>query len=122
MRKKTQYVKGPPEWIGEIADSSKDVDLGAKKLDYRRHDVREYLVMCIKERQLHWFDLQADEELQPDDDGVYRMRSFPGLWIHGEALFAVDYPRLMKTLAEGIASPEYAAFVKRLAQFHAKRK
>jgi hypothetical protein len=63
---------------------------------------------------LRWFDLRADQELQPDADGVFRLRTFPGLWIHGEALLAKDR-RLMATLEQGLATPEHAAFVNRLA-------
>ena len=118
---KDNYVAGPPEWIAEVADSSKSIDLGRKKTEYRRHQVLEYLVMCVKERKLRWFDLQGDEELKPDD-GIYRMRTFPGLWIHGKALFARDATLLIETLEEGMATPEYKAFAKKLADRHARSK
>ena len=82
---KDEYIEGPPEWIGEVAHSSKAIDLNLKKLDYRRHHIQEYVVMSLKERKLRWFDLSADRELDPDQDGIYRMRAFPGLWIHGKS-------------------------------------
>lgn len=110
------YVVGAPESIAEIALSSRAIDLHAKRADYTRYGVLEYLVWCVRERQLRWFDLRADQELQPDADGVYRIRSFPGLWIHGEALFTQDYQRSMAVLNQGLATPEHAAFVKRLAE------
>ena len=78
--------------------------------------------MCVEERQLRWFDLQADAELKPDVDGIFRMRSFPGLWIHAEGLFARDYFRLMNTLDQGMSTPEYGAFVKKLAGQHSRKK
>ena len=72
-------------------------------------------VVCLQEAQLRWFDLAADTELQPDADGVYRLRSFPGLWVDGAALLAKDYGRLMDTLQQGLGTPEHAEFVQRLA-------
>ena len=109
------YLAGAPELVAEIAQSSQSIDLHTKLLDYARYGVREYLVVCLREGQLRWFDLPADEELHPDRDGVYRVRVFPGLWIHGTALLAKDYGRLMATLQQGLAAPEHAAFVARLA-------
>jgi Uma2 family endonuclease len=109
------YVAGAPELIAEIAHSSRAIDLHAKREDYTRYGVREYLVLCLRERQLRWFDLRTNQELQSDADGVFRLRSFPGLWIHGECLLAKDYPRLIATLSQGLATPEHGAFVQRLA-------
>lgn len=105
------YVAGAPELLAEIAHSSRALDLHGKYADYRRHGVREYLVLSLQESRLFWFDLQADRELQADDDGVLRMRTFPGLWIHGTALLQRDYQRLMETLQQGLQSAEHAEFV-----------
>jgi hypothetical protein len=101
--------------IAEVAYSSRSIDLHAKLLDYARYGVREYLVVCLREGRLRWFDLPTDEELRPDRDGVYRVRVFPGLWVHGAALLAQDYGRLMATLQQGLATPEHAEFAARLA-------
>ena len=109
------YVEGAPELLAEIAHSSRAIDLHAKRDDYTRYGVREYLVLCLRERRLRWFDLAAGRELDADADGVYRIRVFPGLWIDGEALLARDYRRLTATLGHGLATPEHAAFVARLA-------
>lgn len=116
------YLAGPPELVAEIAQSSRAIDLHAKMLDFARYGVREYLVVCLREGQLRWFDLPADEELRPGADGIYRIKTFPGLWIRAEALFAKDYGRLMATLQEGLATPEHAAFVARLAAARKPRK
>jgi Uma2 family endonuclease len=109
------YVAGPPELIAEIAHSSRALDLHAKRDDYRRYGVREYLVLCLQERQLRWFNLSEDRELAPDEAGLCRMETFPGLWIHAEALLAKDHTRMMATLEAGLASKEHADFVKQLA-------
>jgi hypothetical protein len=91
----------------------------AKKKDYERYGVRD-LVHCVTEKELHWFDLAAGTELQSDAAGVCRIENFPGLWINGPALLAHEYPKLMKTLDEGLATSEHAAFVRQLAQRRAK--
>ena len=110
------YVDGPPELIVEIASSSRAIDLHRKKDDYTRYGVQEYLVLCLLESELKWFDLKSGVELTVPDDGIVRAKTFPGLWIHGEALLAKDYSRLMQTLEAGLATPEHAKFVQRLAK------
>ena len=114
------YVDGAPELIAEIAHSSRSIDLHAKRDDYTRYGVREYLVLCLRERQLRWFDLAANRELQADADGVFQIRVFPGLWINGEALLARDFRRLTATLEQGLATPDHAEFVANLAARAAK--
>jgi Uma2 family endonuclease len=112
------YVAGAPELLAEIAHSSRAIDLHSKREDYRRHGVLEYLVLCLHERQLRWFDLRADRELAAEADGVIRVRSFPGLWIDAAALVSQD-KRLLTVLEQGLATPEHAAFVRALAEAHA---
>jgi Uma2 family endonuclease len=109
------YVEGPPELVAEIAHSSRSIDLNAIRDDYTRYGVLEYLVVNLADHRLHWLDLRTGQELSPDPDGVVRMRCYPGLWIHADALLAKDYGRLMATLQQGLASPEHADFVRRLA-------
>jgi Uma2 family endonuclease len=46
------YVEGAPELIAEVAHSSRAIDLHAKKDDYARYGVREYLVVSVREAQL----------------------------------------------------------------------
>ena len=113
------YVEGAPELVGEVAHSSRALDLHAKRADYRRHGVREYLVLTVEEQRLRWFDLPGDRELQPEADGVCRIREFPGLWVHAEAVVAQDYARMMATLERGLATPEHAEFAARLAAANA---
>jgi Uma2 family endonuclease len=116
------YVEGAPELIVEVALSSRAVDLHAKYDDYRRYGVAEYLVVCLREAEIRWFDLHADQELQADADGVCRIHTFPGLWIDSNALFAGDDAKLYATLAQGLTTAEHAAFVQRLAAAKAERR
>jgi Uma2 family endonuclease len=113
---KDDYLAGPPELIIEVAHASRALDLHAKKDDYRRGGVFEYIVWTLADDRLHWFDLTGNRDLAADADGVLRVRVFPGLWIDSGALFAKDYNKLMATLQQGLATPEHAAFVERLAR------
>lgn len=114
------YIEGAPEFVAEIALTSRAVDLNAKRRQYARYGVREYIVLCVKEQQLRWFDLAAGKELQSDEAGICRIGVFPGLWIDGPAVFAQDYAKMMQTLEQGLATPEHAAFVRQLAENKAK--
>ena len=110
-----EYIEGAPELIAEVAHSSRAIDLGDKRDDYARYGVLEYLVLSLADRKLFWFDLPRNHELQPDPDGILRVRTFPGLWIDQDALLASDYPRLMETVNQGLATPDHAAYVAKLA-------
>lgn len=109
------YIVGAPELIVEVAHSNRAIDLHAKRRAYARHGGIEYLVADLEEARLRWIDLRADQDLTADPDGVCRMRTFPGLWIDGPALFASDLARLTATLNAGLGTPEHAAFVAALA-------
>ena len=111
------YVEGPPEYDVEVSHSSRAIDLNAKYDAYTRNGIEEYLVYCIKEREIHWFDLQNGRKLSPDENGVIRVNSFPGLWIDGTALRDLDYERIELTLQSGIDSPDHKEFIARLAAY-----
>jgi Uma2 family endonuclease len=108
------YVEGPPELLVEISYSTRALDMHGKRDDYLQTGVLEYLVVCVEETELHWFDFQGGRPLKPDRRGVYRSRVFPGLWIDGPALLGLDSLRGDQALREGLASRAHAAFVTRL--------
>jgi hypothetical protein len=110
------YLFGAPELVLEIARSSRAFDLGAKKVDYERAGVQEYVVVELDPDQIHWFIRRDDrfEDLPPGPDGIYRSEVFPGLWLDPEALFAKDRVRLIGVLHQGLATPAHAAFLARL--------
>jgi Uma2 family endonuclease len=118
---KADFVEGAPELVAEIALSSRAIDLHAKRRDYTRYGVREYLVLSLHEARLYWFDLQANQELEPDADGIIRVHCFPGLWIDVQALLTKQR-RLMTVLEQGLATSEHAAFVQSLADANARRR
>src|SRR5262245_28044590 len=67
------YVLGAPELIAEIAHSSRAIDLHAKKDDYARYGVHEYVVVTLREGRMHWFDLRAGREPDAGADGILRL-------------------------------------------------
>lgn len=111
------YVLGPPEFIVEIARSSRRFDLGLKKRDYERAGVLEYLVLSVEPEEALWFVRRDDRfaPLPPGPDRIFRSEVFPGLWLDPAAFFADDLDRLIAVLDRGLATPEHAAFVERLA-------
>lgn len=111
------YLEGAPELAAEVASSSVSYDLHVKLPIYREHGVREYVVWRVMDEAVDWFALRGDhyESLAAGADGVLRSEVFPGLWLDPGALIAGDGPRLVAALQEGLASPEHAAFVERLA-------
>ena len=109
------YIVGPPELVVEMAHATRAIDFHRKRQDYTRYGVLEYLVLNLEDSTLHLFDLPADREVAPDADGIVRVRNFPGLWVDPAALFGRDLNRLMATLQQGLASPEHAEFVRKLA-------
>jgi Uma2 family endonuclease len=111
------YVEGAPELVAEIAASSVAIDLGDKKRAYRRNGVKEYIVWQVFDQKLDWFYLYEGEylSLPVNSDGVIRSRVFPGLWLAVGELLTGNMPRVLAVLQEGLASPEHAAFLQKLA-------
>lgn len=112
-----EYIVGAPELIVEIASSTESIDLHGKRRDYEQAGVREYVVVLVRQARVLWFVSRNGqfEELPLSDDGIYRSEVFPGLWLDPAALLRLDGPRLREMLQQGLASPEHAAFIARLA-------
>ena len=113
-------IIGAPEMVVEVAASPRSLEFHLKLERYRSAGVIEYLVLCLEEWKLYWFNLQLNRELLPESDMIYRSRSFPGLWIDGQALLDRQPSRLLEVLDHGLASQGYASFRDRLAQWLAR--
>ena len=115
---------GGPELVVEIARSSRHYDLNAKKADYERAGVREYLVIELDPDRIHWFVRRRNRfrKLRPGPDGIDRSEVFPGLWLDPEAFHAQDLDRLIEVLEQGLATAEHAAFAAELLRRGAARK
>jgi Uma2 family endonuclease len=116
-RVEDDYVFGPPELVVEVASATESIDLHAKKNDYEKAGVREYVVVVLRQAEVHWFVRRggAFGELAPAPDGSLRSEVFPGLWLDPQALLRGDMSRVLEVLRAGLASPEHGAFVAHLA-------
>ena len=117
MKNDKTYLDGAPELILEVSAATARTDLNQKLEAYHRNGVREYVVILTDRRpaEVHWFDFAAGERAQlGHDDGVFRSKVFPGLWLDADALLAGDLTRLVAVLEQGLATAEHAAFVERL--------
>jgi Uma2 family endonuclease len=116
-RDEGDYVAGAPELVSETARSSRKVDLGGKLADYQRAGVKEYIVVAVDPDEVHWHVRRDDKlvRIRPDPDGIYRSQVFPGLWLDPAALLRGDPATVFAVLDRGLATPEHAAFVAKLA-------
>jgi Uma2 family endonuclease len=112
------YLEGAPELVAEVAASSASIDLNTKLRMYQDNGVREYVVWRVLDGEIDWFIRRGVVfvPLPRDADGCYRSETFPGLWLDPAALAGGDLGAALDALHQGLASPEHAAFVARLAQ------
>lgn len=104
------YTAGPPELIVEVASTSASYDLHSKFRVYESSGVKEYVVVVLHEKRVHWFVLDNGKfvEYPADEQNIARSTIFPGLWLDVPALFAGDAAKLLATLDLGLATPEHA--------------
>lgn len=114
---KDGYIAGAPELVAEVAASSASYDLHAKLNAYRRNGVREYLVWRVLDQEIDWFVLRDGqyEHQSPGADGFLHSAVFPGLWLDPAAVLRGDLATVLAVVQQGIASPEHAAFLRRLS-------
>ena len=107
------YLEGGPELVAEIAVNRASRDLHEKLRLYERNGVREYLVCCVPDRRLDWFELVrgAYRARAADAASVVRSMVFPGLWLNVGALLSDDLAAVLRTLHEGVGDPSHAAFL-----------
>jgi len=111
------YVEGAPELIVEIAASTVSYDLHQKLNVYLRHQVQEYLVWRVYDRQFDWFRLNNGEyiKLEPNTEGIMISQIFPGLWLNKEALLAGNLAQVLAVLQQGLLTTEHQDFVKKMS-------
>jgi Uma2 family endonuclease len=112
-----EYLGGRPEFVAEICKSSVSYDLHQKLDLYEEAGIPEYLAVLVGEKEIRWHVLEGGKYqlLPPGEDGIWRSRIFPGLWLNGQALLAGNLAQVLATLQEGLRSPEHEAFVEKLA-------
>jgi Uma2 family endonuclease len=118
------YLAGAPEFIVEVAATSASYDLHEKLRVYRRNEVQEYVVWRTHDRAVDYFVLRDGDfhPLAPNASGHFCSQVFPGLWLDGVALIAGDATASLRTMQQGLASPEHQAFVEELSRRAVKTK
>jgi Uma2 family endonuclease len=111
------YIAGTPELVVEVSGTSRNTDLGRKRDAYGQAGVSEYIVVDLENGEVIWHVLRDGQliRVDPDADGFYRSVTFPGLWLDPAALLANDRRQFRRVIDRGVASPEHAAFLIRLA-------
>jgi Uma2 family endonuclease len=101
-----KYYEGAPELAVEVCVTSTSHDFGPKLALYRRAEVREYVTVETLTQKIRWRALEGGIyiDLEPDSEGVFRSREFPGLWFDSTAFWADDMRGMMATLEKGLAS------------------
>jgi Uma2 family endonuclease len=113
-----KYAAGAPELIVEVSPTTSIKDTGVKFRLYERSAVREYLIVRPAKHKLIWNILVEGkfQELAADDDGLFRSRMFPGLWLNPSQLWDGDLAGIAATVRQGAAKSEHTAFVRKLAR------
>ncbi len=111
------YVIGAPELIVEVAASSASYDIHKKLPMYQRNNVQEYVVWRVDDELIDWFELRDGryERLEPDSDGVFHSKVFPGLVLDTAAAIGGDLKRVSDVQRAALGSAEHSEFVNRLA-------
>jgi len=52
--------------------------------------------------------------MEPDSDGIFRSRVFPGLWVDSTAFWREDAAGLLTVLDQGLQSEEHVSFLESL--------
>ncbi len=115
---KRGFVQGAPELAVEVAKATRYIDLGPKLGDYERAGVQEYVVRAHNPDDVFWYVMRRRRlvKLPAGAEGLYRSEVFPGLWLDPQALLANDLAGTLAVLDKGLATPEHAAFVAKLAK------
>jgi hypothetical protein len=84
-------------------------------MSYRRNGVREYVAWLVREQRIEWWELSEGEYVSlPIENGLFKSRAFPGLWLDASALLKRNSAEVLRRLQEGLTSPEHKEFAANL--------
>jgi Uma2 family endonuclease len=111
-----KLIIGGPEFVSEVSNTTLEMDLHEKFEVYLRDGVQEYLVWQLAEEKLSLFAQESGRfrEVRRDAKGILQSTVMPGLWLNAPAILALNKKAALKTVRDGVKSPEHAAFVKQL--------
>lgn len=96
------YLAGAPELVAEVAMDSASIEVHAKRSEYERLGVPEYIVWRVYDEAIDWCTLidAGYERLLPDDGGIVHSLVFPGLRLAVQALIDGDMTTVLATQME----------------------
>ncbi len=99
------FLVGAPELVVEVAASTSSYDLHQKLAVYRRNGVREYVVWRVNDRKIDWFEWNEGvyDRLEPDAEGCYQSRIFPGLVLDAASIITGDMKRVSEVQKSGLS-------------------
>ena len=114
------YRSGAPDFAVEICLTSTQFEFGPKLALYRLAGVSEYITIEVLRKRIIRRLLEDGNYREPagEPDGVYRSRTFPGLWLNPDAFWSSDTAAMKDMVQHGLASDEHAAFVQQLTSNH----
>ena len=121
-RDEGKYIAGAPELVVETADPAGRSTSAASETTTSAPASWNTSSWPSTPKEVHWHVRRDDKlvRIDPDADGIYRSAVFPGLWLDPAALLRKDLAGVLAVLDRGLATPEHAAFVARLADAAAR--
>jgi Uma2 family endonuclease len=101
-RLKRTHLEGPADLVVEIiSPESRQRDRGDKFIEYQQGGVREYWLLDPESMRAEFYTLESDAyvAIPVEDNGAFRSRVLPGLWLRVEWLFQRPLPSLRSVLA-----------------------
>ena len=99
-----RYLVAAPEFIAEVAHSTRALDLNQKRKTTSRQGFRNTSSFASRRKHFTGSTSLPNGKLKADKQGLWKSRVFPGLWLDQAALFALDSARLRAAVQKGIAS------------------
>lgn len=112
-RPRWQRCEGVPELLVEVTATVHNKVFRRRLRVYEQSEIHELLVVTGDPRDTALYARENGRfaRVSPADDGSYRSRVFPGLWLDPSALFSDEWNEMAACLDRGMATEEHAAFV-----------
>ena len=109
------YFVGPPNFILDIHNDLNSQFIKERKELFESAGVQEYIVIHENLEFVQWNRLEKSKlfwknkfhEVQPDENGIIKSSSLPGLWIPIDALKKRDNWRVMASIEQGLTRREH---------------
>lgn len=100
---------GPPNFILDILEEGDLQIISGRKKLFEANGVKEYVIVKEDLSDIEWNRLVAGayQRVDPDENGIIKSSSLPGLWISMPALIRRDFWKVIATIEQGITRKEH---------------